>query len=111
MKQPMTYKFATPNEYTLDTLKSAPEKTFITFYYQACSNVKVKSNVPPTNVLLDLPRSYNYTTTAVSPVCMAFRVSPENLPFLRECIGPARIMQYDIVNEIYYVDNGYCEEL
>lgn len=107
----MKYQFATPDQYCLDTLKIAEEGVFITFLYQACSNVKTQCYTPPTNVLLDLPRLYQYTTTASNPVAMAFRVSPTNLPFLRESIGPARSMQYDIVNEIYYEDNGYAEGL
>lgn len=106
----MTYKFATPNEYTLDTLKSAPEKTFITFYYSACSNMKTQCSVPPVNVLLDIPREYYQCTISTVPVAMAFKVSVSNLPFLKESLGKARIMQYDIVNEIYYVDNGFCED-
>lgn len=104
------YKFSTPNEYDMSSLKSAEEGVFITFHYHACSNMKTQCRFPPTNVLLSQPRPYNQVTTCMEPVCMAFRVSPANLPFLRESIGPARIMQYDIVNEIYYVDNGRCNE-
>lgn len=106
----MKYIFSTPNEYIPETLKSGPEGVFITFHYHACSNMKTQCKLSPTNVLLGKPRSYNQVTTYIEPVAMMFRVSPTNLPFLKESIGLARIMQYDIVNEIYYVDNGYCEE-
>lgn len=77
--------------------------------YQAHSNVRVQNATPPTNVLLGDPRLYMFATSALSPVCMAFKVSLENLALLKESLGKARIMQYDIVNEIYLVDNGYCE--
>lgn len=106
----MKYKFATPDEYTELNLKDAEEGVFITFMYSACSNVKTQSSGKPRNVLLGLPREYNQVTTNLHPVAMMFRVSPTNLPFLRESIGSARIMQYDIVNEIYYVDNGFVEK-
>lgn len=106
----MKYKFTTPNEYNESTLKTAEEGVFITFTYNTCSNIRVQSCTEPINVLIDSPRSYNQTTTASKPIAMMFKVSPANLQFLKECIGQARIMRYDIVNEIYYVDNGYCEE-
>ena len=106
----MKYKFATPDEYKLDTLKSAEEGTFITFYYQACSNVRIQSTLAPSIMLLDSPREYFHTTGQIIPVAVAFKVSLANLPLIKESLGKARIMQYDIVNEIYLVDNGYCED-
>lgn len=104
------YKFCTPDELTEVDFKLAPYGSFISFAYLANSNVKVQCQTEPINVLIAPPRPYNQVTTAMQPVAMMFKVKPEGVDFLKQSIGPARIMQYDIVNEIYYVDNGYCEE-
>lgn len=104
------YRFCTPSEFTEADFKLAPYGSFISFSYRACSNVKVQCQTEPLNVFLDQPRDYRDVTTAMRPVAMMFKVKHEDLDFIKQSIGRARIMQYDIVNEIYYVDNGYAEE-